>query len=327
VTAQTTQTSKNHSPATPSHSTTISVVDTSTPQKTLNHTRHHTTQSSKTLMRRAVKKPHPKAQLTVHPALAKAGVTTIQPKNHVQNTDPARLERAQATPQSPHVSRYAQHKDGYTVSYGSIPVQPEPKQLENEAPVAPPPLQTVSPTAMFENAIHQATHYVDIVAERTHFNRKKRTHALHMAGGLTALAVLTGFAVFLNSPSLQIRLAGLKTGLAQSTPDLSATGFGFGGVQTGSDARVLGLTDSEGNYQLRQTPTNWSGPAMIRSVSSTDASGKHNYETLNFAGYSVYRLTNGTYTWVKDGIWYQFTPTDGNKEVPLDKLSALIQNS
>ncbi len=290
-----------------------------------NHTKHHAAQSSTTLMRRAVKKP--KAVATVATLPVEHSIShKIEVKHTLGHTDSARLERAQSVAQSPHVSRYAHHKD-VTVSYGSVPVQPEPKTAETEAPVAPPPLQAAAHTDMFERAIERATNYVDIAAERVHFNKKKRTHVLHMAGGLTALALLAGFAFYQNSSVLQIKAAGLRAGLASSTPDLKATGFGYAGVQTVKDSRVLGLTDQDGNYQLRQTPTNWSGAAMIESVASTDASGKLNYEVMSFAGNTVYHLSNGSYTWVKNGIWFQFAPTEGQKDVPLDKLSALIQNS
>jgi hypothetical protein len=292
---------------------------------TLNHTKRHAPQTSQTLMRRAVKKPKAIAVNTISP-LGHPDTYTVKVKQPIKSVNPSRLQRAQSIAQSPHVSRYAQHSN-LSVAYASIPVQPEPKIVENEAPVAPPPLQTFTASEMFERAIERATNYVDIAAERAHFNKKKRAHALHMATGLTALALFAGFAFYQNSSMLQIKAAGLRSGLARSTPNLQATGFQYAGVQTAQDTRVLGLSDSAGNYQLRQTPTNWSGAAMIHSVSSTDASGVPNHETLSFAGTTVYRLTSGTYTWVKNGVWYQFTPTDGHKEIPLDKLSALIQNS
>lgn len=291
-----------------------------------NHTRRHAAQSSQTLMRRAVKKPAVSPHFAVIHPVQRSAMHAIEVKRGIRKIDDARHERARSIAQSPHVSRYSQ-APGVTVSYASIPVQPEPKQLEKEAPSAPPPLQAHPATDMFEKAIEHATHYVDIAAERMQFNRKKRLHAVHMTAGLTALAVVAGFAFFLNSPAAQIRLSGLKSGINRSTPDLKATGFRYAGVQTKDDTRVLGLADTAGNYQLRQTPTNWSGSAMIKSVSATAASGARNYQEIRFAGYTVYRLSNGTYTWVKNGIWYQFSPTDGHKAIPLDKLSALIQNS
>ncbi len=289
---------------------------------TPNHTKAHSVQSSQTLMRRAVKRPGP--SVTRHPLhvpVTHEAATPVHVKHGVHAVNQHRLERAQSVQQSAYVQKYNPiHHIPVTLS--SVPVQPEPKQEEQEAPVAPPPIQ--HGMEMFERAIENASHYVDIAAQKKHFTKHRRKHAISMASGFTALMLVAGFMVYQNSPGLQVSTAGVRVGLSTAAPNFQEIGLTYNGVATEEDKRIIGLKDGQYAYQLTQEKTNWSGESMIHSVSSTDASGKPNYTVVEVNGQKVYRLTNGSDMWVKDGVWYSLS---GNRGVNPEKLEAIVQNS
>ncbi len=288
----------------------------------VNHTKAHDVQSSQTLMRKSVKRPGADTkQYSVHVPVAHEEATPIHVKHGVHAVNQHRLERSKTVQQSAYVQKYNPlHHVPVTLS--SVPVQPEPKQEEQEAPVAPPPIQ--HGIEMFERAIENASHYVDISAQKKHFTKKQRRHALSMGSGFAALMLVAGFMVYQNTPGLQISAAGMRVGLSTATPDFKEIGFSYNGVTTAQDKRIIGLKDGQGSYQLTQQKTNWSGDSMIHSVSSTDASGNPNYTTAEVNGQKVYKLRNGSTMWVKDGVWYSLS---GNRGVNPQKLEAIVHNS
>ena len=310
--------------ATPHDTAEVVVTEShaATPKTEANHTKAHTVQSSQTLMRKAVKRPGPSVKRHgIHAPVTHESTTTVAVKHGVHTVNPNRLERAQTVHQSAYVQKY-NPLHHIPVSLSSVPVQPEPKQEEQEAPVAPPPIQ--HGMAMFERAIENATHYVDIAAQKKHFTKKQRRHAMSMSSGFAALMLVAGFMVYQNSPGLQVSAAGMRVGVSTVAPDFQKIGLSYNGVATEEDKRIIGLKDSTYTYQLTQEKTNWSGDSMIQSVSSTDASGTPNYTVVEVNGQKVYRLGNGSDMWVKDGVWYSLS---GNRSVSPDKLKAIVQNS
>jgi hypothetical protein len=287
-----------------------------------NHTKAHSVQTSQTLMRKSVKRPGPTVKRhSVHVPVTHESTTPIQIKHGAHAVNQHRLERAKNIQQSAYVQKYNPlHHIPVTLS--SVPVQPEPKQEEQEAPEAPPPVQ--HSIEMFERAIENASHYVDIAMQKKHFTKKRRKHALSMGTGFVALMLVAGFMVYQNSPGLQVSAAGMRVGVSATAPNFKEIGLKYNGVATAEDKRIIGLKDDNGTYQLTQEKTNWSGESMIHSVSSTDASGKPNYVVIEVSGQKVYRLSNGSDMWVKDGVWYSLS---GNRGVNPDKLEAIVQNS
>ena len=292
-----------------------------------NHIKPHAAQSSTTLMRRAVKKPSQgiKRQLHVQSELAHPAVRTISVKHSATHIDTTRLAKAQQIPKHQQVDRFHVRQSGVPIVFASIPVQQAPENIPtNDPPVVPPPAPTNRPDDIFERAIDNATHFVDITAHKAHFKKKARRHALSMASGALALLLVAGFAAYQNTPGLQLKVAGLQAGITTATPNFSATGFAYNGATASQSRLVIGLKSGNSTYQLSEQKTNWSGDEMVAQVSAVDASGQTNYNTLDAAGHTVYRFGTTQATWVKDGIWYQVNGTRGLTDA---QLKSLVQNT
>lgn len=292
----------------------------------INHVQAHQTERSQTLMRHAVKKPAPglKKQLRPTHELAHKQPHTIPVKHVAHSVDEARLHRANQVEKSRQVRRY---HDGHEVKpvFTTMAVQAAPQDIPGaEPPTAPPPLPTNKPGDAFEQAIEGANHYIDIAARKTHLKKKTRRHAFSMAAGTLALLFIAGFAAYQNTPGLQIKVAGVRAGVATTTPNFQATGFAYGGTRAEDSKLIIGLSAGDHQYQLSEQATNLSSEDMIKHVSATDASGTPNYEVVEAGVSTVYRLGDSQATWVKDGIWYQI---HGDQGLSDDQLKNLVQNT
>ena len=294
---------------------------------TINHLKAHAAQPSRTLMRRAVKKPGQslKRQVHVQGALTRPLPATIAVKHSATLVDADRLHKAQQIPKHQRVNRFGVPKEEVAIKFADIPVHQAPDTVpSNDPPVTPPPMPTNKPADIFEHAMHNATNFIDITAHRAHFKKVTRRHMLSAASGTLALLLIAGFAAYQNTPGLQLKLAGFRAGIATATPDFGATGFAYNGATADHSRLVIGLKNARGSYQLSEQKTNWSGQDMISQVSAVDASGQANYSTLQAAGNTVYRFGSTQATWVKDGIWYQ---VNGNQSLTDKQLAALVQNT
>lgn len=294
--------------------------------RTANHTRHHSQQSAHTLMRHAVKKPtvSVRKQAKTQHALIHTQPQQITVKRSALQLDNQRLERAKATPQHTKVGRF--HVPlSVPIKLTSIPVRQMPEgRPTNTPPTTPPPTPTNKPGDMFEQAIEQASHFVDISVQRKSFKKQARRHAFTLAAGTLAVLTIAGLAVYQNSPSLQLRVAGYRAGVATVTPDFNASGFSYGGASVQGARVIIGLTADGVRYQLSQQETNWSSEQMIAQVASTDASGQPNYTTITTDNTTVYRLGGSQATWVTNGIWYQLS---GEQALSDEQITTLVKNT
>lgn len=290
----------------------------------------HQAKPSQTLMRSAVKKPVAKSTpIHVQHAIVPQDVAvSIAPKPSVSSISHARLERAKTTVRSEHISRFGhdQAAGKLAVQFTHVPVRSAPNKPEDidVTAGAPQPKPTNSPEDMFTRAIAAANHHADIKSHTRNYKKTAHRHFASMAIGASALFVIVGFASYLNSPSLQIRIAGVQAGVSTITPDFAAAGFAFTGVSTNQAKRVIGLKTDEASYQLVQQATNWAGGQMIDEISSVSANGKPNFTTMQFGNQTVYRLSNGNVTWVKNGTWYQL---NGERAISDTVVQTLVENS
>lgn len=290
----------------------------------------HKAKPSQTLMRSAVKKPNPNTLVirVQHELSTDVISPTVARKPSVTSISHARLERAQSTLRSEQISRFQQGKTAskLTVQHAHVPVRIAPEKPEEvELPAgAPQPKPNNGPEDMFTRAIANAQHHVDIKAHTKAYKLTVRRHFASLAVGASALLVIVGFAMYLNVPSLQIRVAGMQAGVSTINPNFAKAGFSYTGVSASQSKRVIGLKTSESSYSLVQQPTNWAGGQMIDHISSVSASGTPNFKTLQFGDQTVYRLNNGNATWVKDGTWYQL---NGDRAIGDTQLRSLVQNS
>lgn len=285
---------------------------------------------SQTLMRSAVKKPTATSKpIRVQHAVSTEPITApITPKPSVTTVSHARLERAKSTIRSEHVSRFNHNQSApqLIVHVTHVPVRaaPDKPAAIDVVSDAPQPKPTNAPEDMFTRAIAAANHHADIKAHTRNYQKTVRRHFASLAIGASALLVITGFATYLNTPSLQIRIAGVQAGINTTNPDFKAAGFAFTGVSASQAKRIIALKTDEARYQLIQQPTNWVDGQMIDHISSVSASGKPNYRSLKFGTQTVYRLNNGNATWVKNGTWYQL---NGERAVSDSVLSELVKHS
>lgn len=291
-----------------------------------NHTLPHTTQTSQTLMRSAVQRPAPSLRSQARPAgaLQHSVPSLIVPKKSAISLDEQRLVKAQATARSPYVSHHADARPQLTPTIAALPVVPQPVKPQEQVPAAPPPpMPTNKPTDIFEHALANATHYVDIHAHRQAYRKKVRTHVASMLAGSLVLIAIASFVAYQNSPALQLKVASVRAGISVRMPNLSSLGFTWGGVKANDGKVTVGLTKGANSYQLTQQSTNLSSDDMIANLGATDASGTPDYTAVPAGSTTVYRFGNTTATWVQDGTWYTLTGT-----APLNntQLASLVKS-
>jgi hypothetical protein len=293
----------------------------------INHAKAHKPQSAVTLMRTAVKRPNPslKQQVTVQTALAHAAPSLIEVKRHASNIDTERLVRASTVETSPMVAHHGKQAVPHiTTSVAPLEVQPVPVKPEGEVPTqAPAPLPNNKPQDIFDHALANAASFKDVKEHRTHFRRHTRNHVASMAAGTLALLVITGFAVYQNSPGLQFKVASMQAGVATSMPNFAAAGFAYNGSSAGNGKLTVGFSNQSGKYQLTQQDTSWTGEDMIQDISATSASGQPNYTTVSAGDTTVYRFNNTNATWVSGGKWYSIT---GTNALTNDQVKAIVES-
>jgi len=293
------------------------------PHTAPNHTKAHTLQHSQTLMRTAVQRPAPSfhKQVATKAALQHSVPSLIVPKKSVASLDAGRLARAQTTSRSPLVAHHASQVHSIQPTFTTLSVQPTPSKAPEAMP--PPPMPTNKPTDIFEHALANATGFIDTKAHHAHFKKKARAHVASMAAGTLALLVIAGFAAYQNTPGLQLRVAGMRAGIATSMPNFKAAGFAYNGVKAGDGKVTVGFSGASGNYQLTQQATNLSSSEMIQNIGYTDASGIPDYTVVRAGNTPVYRFSNTAATWVKSGQWYQ---VNGTGNLTDQQLKTLAQN-
>ncbi|QQS19394.1 hypothetical protein IPL85_03850 [Candidatus Saccharibacteria bacterium] len=290
------------------------------------HAKHRHPESSKTLVRRAVKKPSAglKKQMHVQHEISHSEQQSIVVKHIASHVDTARLHRATATEKNQQVHRF--HSPAVVpTTFTHVQVQTPPQDLPaNEPLIVPPPTPSNDPPDIFEQAIANASHFVDITAHKTHLKKKARQHALTMVAGVTVLLFLGGFLALRNTPSLQVKMAGVVAGVSTHMPNFAAAGFTYEGV-SGKDSRLVYTFRSDlARYQMVEQTTNWSGEEMIRQVSSVAANGAPNYTTVQAEGRTIYKFSDRHATWITHGTWYQ---VHGEQPFSDAQLAALAKNS
>lgn len=305
---------------------------------TPNHAKAHIPQPAVTLMRRAVKRPAPslKQQVNVQGAIAHSVPGLIQVKHSAATVNTDRLLRANSVSTSPLIAHHAREHTKPNFAVAPLAVQPAPSQPvptpvkpEGDVPPnAPAPQPTNKPQDnlpqdIFNHALANAANFLDVREHRSHFRKHSRQHVASMATGTLALLIIATFAVYQNTPGLQLKIAGIQAGVSTNMPNFAAAGFAYNGVQASDGKLTVGFSNKSGNYQLVQRTTSWSDKDMIQHVSATDAGGHPNYTTVQSGDTTIYRFSNTNATWVADGKWYHVT---GTGALSNDQIKSLVKN-
>lgn len=209
--------------------------------------------------------------------------------------------------------------------YVEIPVKKVP--TDATASKKAPGVHGVQGGNIFEQAIANSTHHRDVHREVRHHKKKVRSSRMQIGAGLAGLLLLAGFAAYQNTPGMQLKVAGMRAGIATaSNPDYSVAGFAFQGVQSSGSKRVVALKDETGhNYNLVQQKTTWSEDDMLGALGSIDRNGVLNYEVVQSdSGAQLYRFENGTVTWIDGGVLNQLDNSAGLSD---DQILSLSQQS
>jgi len=291
----------------------------------VNHAKAHSVQHSHTLMRTAVKRPQPslRKQVGTVGSLQHAVPSLVVPKKSVLSLDEQRLVRARTVSRSPQIAHLSTPKPGVTPTVTPVPVAPQPVRPQEEGPGAPPPHKNPSPTDIFEHALANASHYVDIHAHHRAYRKKVKTHVASMLAGSMVLIAIASFVAYQNSPALQFRVASIRAGVSAHAPNFAALGYTYNGVKAQNGKLVVGLKHGNTAYTVTQQATNLSNDDMIQTVGATDATGTPDYTPVSAGATTVYRFGNNVATWVLNGKWYTVTATGALDNSQLQKL---VQN-
>ena len=235
-----------------------------------------------------------------------------------------RALRAQHVKKSKHIGRFGvDNLQPVPVTYTPIPVQEPPQQSDLHTQVHPKQNLEPKKSTMFEQAVAASSHYVDVQAAAQAYRRRATFHIAAMGIGLSCVALLIGFALYQYMPVLQLRVAGLQAGVAGTAPNFRAAGVIYHSVTTVNDTRVSTFRLPAGqSYRLTERATNWTEQNMIQNVAGIEANGLPNYTTVQIGGTTLYRFSNDTATWVKNGTWYHLDTTRG---LPMSTLQQLVQ--
>lgn len=271
---------------------------------------------SKTLMRRAVKKPDQK-----HSAHAVASLVK-QPEHLVFHKGVARERQARATThtKSELVHKFAPRNTISRVT-AHVPVAPAPEHVSQKAAYdisnTPPtplvedsrPLREVH-RDLFDQAIQTATSHT----AKKHASPKKHRRAARFALGAASLVVLAVFFAYQNAPNFALKRASSTIGFTASMPGYRPSGFRTGPVQyepgkvtidfrSNSDSRAYTITQSTAYFNTQALQNNY-------------LKGK-SYETVQNGGQVSFLYGNANLTWVRNGIWYNI---QGDSQLSRDQL-------
>lgn len=116
---------------------------------------------------------------------------------------------------------------------------------------------------------------------------------------LTAAICIT----YLKVPSLAIKFADWRSGVAASVPAYSPSGFKLAGAPTYQPGQV-NLTYQAGSgqgYQISQRTSNWDSASLLANYLKP---ANLPYQVTESASKTIYTYGRTNATWVEGGIWY-----------------------
>lgn len=290
----------------------------------LSHTKHanthrnpgrvakaHQPQPAKTLMRRAVHKPDTKIKPAIKPqapaeVMAKP-ISTVALKHSVSQVDPARKHRANQTPKSGAVRRFA--PEVIRPQLAAAASAPRHHQL---AETTHHTKATHSKPDIFEAAIARASSHEQ--PKFHHPKRGKHRRTVSVLVGLLSLLLLGGLLGYLNLNTIKLKVASARAGFSAQMPTYQPTGYVLGAVTTQSGNVSLNFRSGEKHYQLSQQPTNWNSQTLGDDIIASAGA-----KTIESQGRIIYIYDN-TASWVSGGVRYDLT---GNAELDEDDIAAI----
>jgi hypothetical protein len=260
---------------------------------------HATVQRSKTLHRRAAKKPATPAKTSTRPT----------PGRHM---DIAR---------SPKVTHFAPHPTPKTpaapakVETPDVPAKEHPvvakalaKAPKRVAPAARKPVAAAKPATAKE--VKEAAITKAINAPKAAKKAKKSIWASKWTKRLIGVAIVaivlggTGYIVYKFVPSVSVSIAAAQAGIEATYPEYTPDGFSLEQPVTYSDGQVDLTFASNSNstaYTITQKRSSWDSTAVLDNVVKSVAGD--DYSTTRERGLTIYTYGNNA-AWVNSGILY-----------------------
>lgn len=265
---------------------------------TASHAIHSTPQKSRTLHRRATKKPEATKAAPAHQPHEKVEkrktrrMSDVATHKHVQKHASATNSVAQTKP--------AEQPDTPAASHPAV----HKAHAKRHAALAPHTKTAKSSQAIKKEAIEKAMN----APSHHHTPKKKNFFKRHprifsVASVSIALFALAAFLTYANFPHLQVKIAAAQAGIAASYPGVKPDGYHFNGpaeVSEGSVTLNFDSNTSDQSYSITQAASSWDSDAVRLMV---EEASNDQFITTEDRGLTIYTY-DGHAAWVNKEILY-----------------------
>ncbi len=270
---------------------------------------HRTTQKSKTLVRRAIKKP----AKPVTPLLSKP--VSKRTMDIARSSKITRFAPAAAATTPNIAPKKVATKDI------DIPATAHPAVSRALAKTKRPEVAVPAPKAAKEikdEAIAAAMAKPTIKNRKTSFS-KRHPRFLSITGLCLVIVILAGYITYLNMPNLSVAVAASQAGIAAKYPDYRPDGYSVDGPVTFSDSDGSVTINFKANtgdskFSFKQTRSSWDSSAVLDNIVRKKVGEE--YITSQVGGLTIYTF-GGDAAWVNGGILYTI---DGNAPLSSDQI-------
>jgi hypothetical protein len=264
-----------------------------TRSRTASEAIHGTVQKSKTLMRRATKKPVAPQKI----------VRRAQPGRHMDIARSASVSKFAAHP----VVKPAAAKASRPLISPDTPAQVHPSAARALGKLRP--KQAAAPVAKKQTAKQVKEQEISkaIAAPKQKTTKKPTNKWVRRAvivGSCVLVLAAVLFAIYKFVPSISVSIAASQAGIEARYPDYTPDGYALNQPVTYSDGEVnlqFKSNSNDSSYTITQKRSSWDSTAVLDSVVKT-AVGE-NYTTTKERGLTIYTFDKGA-AWVNGGILY-----------------------
>jgi hypothetical protein len=264
----------------------------------------HAPDRSKTLVRRAVKKPGPSLKRTIH--AYGAADRSLTPSREVElitelikHKPLVPKVQVKKSPLISHFSSNAPMRGARIEARQYAPDELKFPEVHHTPPQAPRHKNRTT-SDILERAMQQAVSH----EQPPHPLPKTRRRKLAKTWVASALVVLV-FAVGVsqNMTNIKLQMASAKAGFTPTLPKIMPSGYSMDDLEysNGVVATRYHSNSSSNSYDIIQRTSGWDSQTL--KVSFVEQNDSH-FETVASGGLTVYIYGDHNATWVSNGIWY-----------------------
>lgn len=269
---------------------------------------HSAAQRSKTLVRRAIKKP------------VKSMISQIR-KPVGRTMDIARSSRISRF--APAVEKPVMQTAPKKVAPRNIDIPATPHPIVSRALAKTKKLEAAVPAPKTAKQIKNeaiASAMAKPVAKNQKDNFQKRhPRFLSITGLCLIIVILAGYITYLNMPNLSVAVAASQAGIAAKYPDYRPDGYSVDGPVTFSDSDGsvtinFKANTGTGKFSFKQARSSWDSSAVLDNIVRKKVGEE--YITSQVGGLTIYSYS-GDAAWVNGGILYTI---DGDAPLSSDQI-------